>query len=191
MRPYPKAEIIFVVIYHEERVLSSVSGSSSWFGNRIRFIIFTRCAFNISMPKKMNINKQTTATSVVSHWFKNRRSYAIGVVISGSSLGGVIFPIMLNRLIVEIGFASGVRATAYLILGCLVTANALIAPRLPPHRLRPVHLQMPKPDMKRILTHRAYQLAVLGGFFTTWGFFLSFFYIQSRHQDNHSLFAVA
>jgi MFS family permease len=123
------------------------------------------------------------ATSVIAHWFSRRRAYAVGVVIAGSSLGGVIFPIMLNNLIVQIGFSSAVRATSYLILGCLVISSILIAPRLPPRRLRPPHMQMPPPDMKRILTHRAYQIAVLGGFFITWGFFLPFFYLQGRHYN--------
>jgi MFS family permease len=120
------------------------------------------------------------ATSVIAHWFSSKRAYAVGVVISGSSLGGVIFPIMLNNLIAQIGFSSAVRATAYLISGCLVVSNILIAPRLPPHRLRPAHMRLPKPDVKKILTHRAYQIAVLGGFFTTWGFFLPFFYLQGK-----------
>jgi MFS family permease len=123
------------------------------------------------------------ATSVIAHWFSRKRSYAVGVVISGSSLGGVVFPIMLNKLIVKIGFSLAVRATAYLILGCLVIANTLIAPRLPPRRLRPADMQLPKPDMKRILTHRPYQLAVLGGFFTVWGLFLPFFYLQIYAQS--------
>jgi len=118
------------------------------------------------------------ATSVISHWFQRKRAYAIGIVVAGSSMGGVIFPIMLNNLIIKIGFASAVRATAYLITGCLIISNILIAPRLPPRHRRPAHMQLPKPDIKKILSHRAYQIAMAGGFFTTWGFFLPFFYLQ-------------
>ncbi|KIM75932.1 hypothetical protein PILCRDRAFT_826763 [Piloderma croceum F 1598] len=123
------------------------------------------------------------ATSVISHWFARRRSFAIGVVIAGSSVGGVVFPIMLNNLISSIGFASAVRASAYLVLGSLVIANLLVAPRLPPRRLRPAHMQLPPPDLKKIFNHRAYQLAIIGGFFCTWGFFMPFFYLQIFAQS--------
>jgi MFS family permease len=118
------------------------------------------------------------ATSVISHWFKLRRAYALGFVIAGSSLGGVIFPIMLNNLIIRVGYASAVRATGYLILGCLVISNLTIVPRLPPMKDRPVELQLPKPDIKKIMLHRPYWFALAGGFFCTWGFFLPFFYLQ-------------
>jgi len=88
---------------------------------------------------------------------------------------------MLNNLIKQIGFPSAVRATAYLIAGCLVMANILIAPRLPPRRLVQHTWQLPKPDMRKILNHRAYQFACLGAFFATLGYFLPFFYLQGRY----------
>jgi len=56
----------------------------------------------------------------------------MGIMVSGSSLGGVCFPIMLKRLFDSIGFGWTVRAAAFLILGCLVTANFLVRSRLPP-----------------------------------------------------------
>jgi MFS family permease len=123
------------------------------------------------------------ATSVISHWFQHKRAYAVGIVIGGSSIGGVVFPIMLNNLIGQIGISSAIRATAYIITGCLIVSNMLIAPRLPPQRLRPTHMQIPKPDMKKIICHRAYQFAVAGTFFATWGIFLPFFYLQIYAQS--------
>jgi MFS family permease len=40
----------------------------------------------------------TPATAVVGHWFLKRRGTATGIVSTGVGLGGVIYPIMLNRL---------------------------------------------------------------------------------------------
>jgi hypothetical protein len=56
----------------------------------------------------------------------------MGITVSGSSFGGVCFPIMLNRLFDSVGFAWGVRAAAFLMLGCLIIANFLVRSRLPP-----------------------------------------------------------
>ena len=47
-------------------------------------------------------------------------------------MGGIIFPIMLNQLFHNsVGFAWGVRASAFLILGLLVIANLIMSPRPP------------------------------------------------------------
>ena len=44
------------------------------------------------------------AMSTIPTWFFRKRGAAFGIVAAGSSLGGVIFPIMVQRLIVEVGF---------------------------------------------------------------------------------------
>jgi hypothetical protein len=39
----------------------------------------------------------------VNHWFFKRRGLALGIVTSGSSVGGVVWPIMINHLIIKVG----------------------------------------------------------------------------------------
>jgi len=39
------------------------------------------------------------ATAVSGHWFMRKRSTAVGIVVCGSGLAGVIYPIMIKRLI--------------------------------------------------------------------------------------------
>lgn len=56
----------------------------------------------------------------------------MGIMVSGSSLGGVLFPVMLKRLFDSVGFGWAVRAIGFLIFGCLVAANFLVRSRLPP-----------------------------------------------------------
>lgn len=73
----------------------------------------------------------TPALAVVGHWFQRRRAYAIGIVASGSALGGVIYPIMLQRLIPRIGFAWAVRVAGFLTLACLCVSCLTMRTRLP------------------------------------------------------------
>lgn len=43
----------------------------------------------------------TPATAVVGHWFLKKRGMAGGLVSTGVGLGGVVYPIMLNRLFAQ------------------------------------------------------------------------------------------
>lgn len=91
--------------------------------------------------------------SVITHHFSRRRGFAIGIMTSGegplfpcslhvselisyrhqgASIGGIVFPIMLNKLIHgHQGFGLGVRATAAVITGLLFIANLLVRTRPP------------------------------------------------------------
>ncbi|KAJ7485645.1 MFS general substrate transporter [Mycena latifolia] len=110
------------------------------------------------------------ATSITSHHFAKRRSLAIGIVLSGSSAGSTIFPIMLNHLIPKIGFPGAVRASGYLVLGGLVVGNALMRTRPRPARA--------VPDVKSFFTDGAYLWAILGTLLSTSGVYLPVIYMQ-------------
>ncbi|KAG8747617.1 hypothetical protein FRC10_000160 [Ceratobasidium sp. 414] len=124
---------------------------------------------------------------VISHHFKRRRALAMGIVTSGSSCGGIVFPIMLNKIFQRAGFAWGVRSTGFVILGCFIAANLMMRTRLPPKSQRP---PAPPPDVKGIVTDTAFQLAVAGAFLVMLGLFLPFFYLQLfaiNHGLDHTL----
>ncbi|KAF8598020.1 MFS general substrate transporter [Ceratobasidium sp. AG-I] len=112
---------------------------------------------------------------VISHHFAKRRALAMGIVTSGSSCGGIVFPIMLNKIFKRSGFAWGVRATAFVVLAALIVANLLMRTRLPPRSQRP---PAPPPDFKAIFSDWAYLLSIAGAFLVLLGIFLPIFYIQ-------------
>ncbi|KAI9830253.1 MAG: hypothetical protein M1819_005780 [Sarea resinae] len=112
------------------------------------------------------------AMSCVSTWFFKNRALAFGIMASGSSLGGVIFPIMVEHLQYEVGFGWTMRICAFMILGMLVIANLTVKSRLPPS---------PKPlDMMEFihpLKERPFILVVAASFLFFFGMFLPFNYI--------------
>lgn len=73
----------------------------------------------------------TSAMICVGQWFVRRRGLATGIAVSGSSLGGVIFPIFLDRVINDIGFYGAVRYTALFVGIMLAVACLLVRSRLP------------------------------------------------------------
>ncbi|CVK85619.1 related to monocarboxylate transporter [Fusarium mangiferae] len=59
-------------------------------------------------------------------WWKTRRATAYGIAISGSSIGGVIFPIMVSRLLPLVGFGWTMRVIAFIILLGAILSMATI-----------------------------------------------------------------
>jgi MFS family permease len=113
------------------------------------------------------------AVSVLSQYFLRRRALAIGIAVTGSSIGGICLPIMLNNLIASHGFEKAVQYTGYLILACLVLACALLHPGLGPNKNAP-----PKPSPKQLFESKPYTIAVVGLFLVAWGLFFPIFYLQ-------------
>lgn len=70
------------------------------------------------------------AMSSVDTWFFKYRATALGIIASGSLLGGVIMPIMVNKLIAQIGFGWTMRVTAFTVMSLLLIANLTVNSRL-------------------------------------------------------------
>jgi hypothetical protein len=61
--------------------------------------------------------------AVISQHFSKRRTLVMSLVMSGTSLGSMIHPIMLNHLLNgTVGFARGVRASAGFVSALLLIA---------------------------------------------------------------------
>ncbi|KAH3898679.1 related to Probable transporter MCH4 [Saccharomycodes ludwigii] len=60
------------------------------------------------------------AMSCVTTWFYRKRSTATSIASIGGSVGGVVFPIMLKKLFVEVGFAWAIRILAFICAGSLL-----------------------------------------------------------------------
>jgi len=73
-----------------------------------------------------------TMITIVTHWFKKRRGFALGVTSAGGALGATVFPILIRQLIVRIGFPWAMRTQGFILLFFLVIANGCIARRISP-----------------------------------------------------------
>ncbi|KAI0060889.1 MFS general substrate transporter [Artomyces pyxidatus] len=98
--------------------------------------------------------------SVTSHYFHARRSLSMGFVMTGASIGGVIWPIMLNRLLSSsAGFAWAVRASGFVALVSLVMAFFLMRTRLPGRKDNP---DATIPKLEHLLTDAPYWMCIAG-----------------------------
>ncbi|PFH46941.1 hypothetical protein AMATHDRAFT_68728 [Amanita thiersii Skay4041] len=115
----------------------------------------------------------TPSNAIVSLHFRKRRSLAYGIALSGSSLGAVAFPIILNHVIPRLGFASGVRVTGYVVLGCLAVGNMLI--QVPAHHQA---LKSPPLNWKQFFRDPEYNFFLIGCLLALLGAYFPVIYLQ-------------
>jgi MFS family permease len=113
------------------------------------------------------------AIATVSAYFSHNRGLAMGITISGSSLGGVIWPITLHTLFREVGFPWAVRIAGFLMAPLLLTACLTV--RLPATSKPPTKANV---DFSFALKP-AFVLLSFGLFLNYLGLFTPYFYITS------------
>lgn len=115
----------------------------------------------------------TPAVSAIGHWFLVKRANATGIAAAGGSVGGVVFPLMLQSLIPKVGWAWSVRILGFIFVVLLGVANLLIRTRLPP---RPGGSVLP--DFT-IFRDKSFLLCTLGTYCLEWGLFVPITYLIS------------
>ncbi|KAL4967058.1 major facilitator superfamily domain-containing protein [Aspergillus stella-maris] len=109
--------------------------------------------------------------SILPTYFSSKLGAALGLAVSGSSLGGIIYPIVLHRLIEPLGFGWAVRVIGFIALGTLLLPIAIMKQRVKPPKARALV------DLTAF-TDIPYMTLVLAGFFAFMGLFVLFFYIS-------------
>ena len=117
--------------------------------------------------------------SSVGTWFQKNRALALGIMAAGSSLGGVIFPIMVDHLVDEVGFGWAMRVCAFSILALTIYANLTVKSRLPPSP-KPWSIQ----EFIQPLTELPFFLVVFASFLFFFGMFLPFNFIILYAEAN-------
>ncbi|KAM0429451.1 hypothetical protein ACHAQK_011074 [Fusarium lateritium] len=116
------------------------------------------------------------ALACISTWFLKRRGAALGIMATGSSVGGVIFPIMITRMIERNGYPWALRTSAFLILGLQVIACLT----------KPIPKKLPAGRLAAPFTEPAFALLLVGIFILTYGMYIPIDYLSlSGLQEAH------
>lgn len=115
----------------------------------------------------------TPSIAAIGHFFKARRGFATGIAATAGSIGGIVFPLMLQRLFTTVGWAWAIRTLAFLCLAVTVVSNFLIRSRLPAAKDASPH-----PDI-RIFRNRAFAWTTLAVFLLEFALFIPLTYISS------------
>jgi MFS family permease len=118
----------------------------------------------------------TPCMAAVSHYFLVKRGNATGVAMTSGSLGGIIFPLMLQKLFPMLGFAWSTRILGFIHLFLLVITNLLVRSRLP---RKPVGgFRSVSPDLT-VFKDLPFTLVTIGIFLMEWGIFVPLTYITT------------
>ncbi|KAL6705787.1 hypothetical protein ACN47E_006425 [Coniothyrium glycines] len=124
------------------------------------------------------------SVAILSTYFSTRIGVAIGIAASGSSFGGVIYPIVFHKLLPQIGFAWTTRVLGFIILATMIIPNVCMRVRVLPAKSRSLL------DLRAFFVP-AYSLQVAGFFLGFMGLYMPFFYAQvyalQRHITNENL----
>lgn len=76
--------------------------------------------------------------SVMSTYFKQWKTMAVGCATCGSVTGGIVYPLMAQHLIPQIGFPWTMRCIGFVALATLLLASVLYRTRVPPRVTGPL-----------------------------------------------------
>lgn len=112
------------------------------------------------------------AVAILSTYWSTKIATATGIAAAGSSLGGVVYPIVFYKLQPTIGFAWATRVLGFMMLATLALSNSVMRVRvLPAGRRKFFDLTAFKEP--------PYVLFVGGSFLAFMGLYAPFFYVQS------------
>jgi MFS family permease len=114
--------------------------------------------------------------AAISHFFLVRRGLATGVAMTAGSVGGIIFPLMLQRLFPLVGFAWATRIVGFILVLLLGLTNLLVRSRLP--RKPVANLLVLSPDLT-VFKDLPFTYVTLGIFLMEWGLFVPLTYITT------------
>ncbi|KAF2719374.1 MFS general substrate transporter [Polychaeton citri CBS 116435] len=115
------------------------------------------------------------AVAIMPTYFNTRLGMAIGIAASGSSLGGVIYPIIFYRLIDQIGFGWSVRVLGFIALATLLIPLTVMQMRVKPPKARALIDVTAFTDLHFML----FTFGAAVGFI---GLYVTFFYISYYGQ---------
>ena len=115
------------------------------------------------------------ALAVAGQHFKQRRALAMGVVASGSSIGGVCLPIMFSHIVPKIGFAWSVRVAALIFLCCYAVAVCISRTKKVPKKTE-IGLNSNLLDFQGFKDPK-YLVLASGSFVASLGLYVPYYYV--------------
>lgn len=112
-----------------------------------------------------------TAVATIPTYFTTKKSLAMGIAASGSSVGGIIYPIFFDKVQPRLGFSWTVRCIGFIVLATSIVPCLTIKMRVAPKGRRAIFNH-------DILKETRFDLWSLAWFFGNMGLYIPYFFIE-------------
>ncbi|KAJ6576449.1 major facilitator superfamily domain-containing protein [Mycena vulgaris] len=124
-------------------------------------------------------------SGAIAQHFTKRRGFAMGIILTGSSLGGFVFPLILGHFFRgQLSFGWGIRTVAFICTFLMLIANPLL-------RAKPVQPQTAHPGQRHertsttdLLKSPVYLLIIASGFVIGLAIYFPMFSVQLFALDH-------
>ncbi|KAI0966062.1 major facilitator superfamily domain-containing protein [Xylaria arbuscula] len=130
----------------------------------------------------------TPAMGSVAHWFFERRGLASGIAFTGGGAGGVLFPLMMQSLLPQIGWAWSVRILGFILLVLCSISIAFCESRVQPRNGPHTTWRDTLPDLRIFLDGTgAMSMTTAALFLVDLAYLVPMTYIPSYYLDRQGL----
>ncbi|KAM5477731.1 hypothetical protein McanCB56680_007118 [Microsporum canis] len=109
--------------------------------------------------------------TIVSQYFSTKKAFATGIASLGSSVGGVVYPILWSQLVPKIGFGWATRVIGFIMMATLILPLIIMRPLQYPKTRRSLFDVSSLKDVPYVF----FGFGILFGYM---GIYVVFFYIQ-------------
>ncbi|KAG8412690.1 hypothetical protein J3458_013131 [Metarhizium acridum] len=187
----------FQTFYSSGTLFSQTSSNISWIGSIQAFLVLftgflsgpiydrglSTCSTALVLAQGVCVGLGSgliyvPAVAILPTYFNTRLGLAIGLAASGSSIGGIIYPVVFYKLINDIGFGWSVRVLGFIALATLSIPNLVMKMRVKPSKARALLDTSAFTDWPFLV----FTLATLIGFM---GLYTMFFYLSYYTKARH------
>ncbi|OQD94063.1 hypothetical protein PENSOL_c028G07857 [Penicillium solitum] len=130
----------------------------------------------------------TPSMGCVAHWFMERRGLASGIAFIGGGFGGVLFPLMIQSLLPQVGWGWSIRILGFVLFVLCAISVAFCRSRIPPRKGTETTWRDTLPDYKIFLDGTgAMALTTAGVLLTDLAYFIPITYIPRYYIDRQHL----
>jgi MFS family permease len=115
---------------------------------------------------------------VAPQWFTKRRVMALGIVVSGSGIGGLVIPFILTKINSTLGPGWTYRILGFVCLVCDLMACIFVKERVTSNKQRKKFSQL---IHFGVLKNVDFLIFLIGSDVSLFGYFVPFFFLPSKY----------